>query len=68
VLKSADLPVLPFASKKKGAAWLAKQHDNSSGLWWKLAKKRSEIPSVTYEEAVEVALGYGWIDGQNLYP
>ena len=59
-----ELPVLPFDSKKKFADWLAKQHDKSAGAWLKLAKKASGIPSVTYEEALDVALCYGWIDGQ----
>ena len=63
-MKSSDLPVLPFASKKKWADWLARQYDKSSGVWLKLAKKGSGTPSVTYDEAVEVALCYGWIDGQ----
>lgn len=62
--KSTDLPTLPFASKKKWSDWLAKQHDKSAGIWLKLAKKESEIPSVTYDEAVDAALCYGWIDGQ----
>ena len=60
----ADYPILPFASKKKWTDWLAKQHDKSSGVWMKLAKKDSGIASVTYDEAVEAALCYGWIDGQ----
>lgn len=63
-MKSKDTPILPFASKKKWADWLAKQHDKSSGVWLKLAKKGSEIRSVTYDEALEAALCYGWIDGQ----
>ena len=63
-MKSTDLPVLPFTSKKKWADWLARQHDKSTGVWLKLAKKGSEIPSVTYDEAVDAALCYGWIDGQ----
>lgn len=62
--KSTDLPILPFTSKKNWADWLAKQHDKSTGVWLKLAKKGSEIPSVTYDEALEVALCYAWIDGQ----
>src|SRR5512145_1522782 len=62
--KNAHIPTKPFASKKKWADWLAMQHDKSTGVWLKLAKKDSGIPSVTYEEAVEVALCYGWIDGQ----
>lgn len=59
-----DLPILPFANKRKWTDWLAKQHDKSSGAWLKLAKKDSGIASVTYDEAVESALCYGWIDGQ----
>jgi uncharacterized protein YdeI (YjbR/CyaY-like superfamily) len=62
--KAVELPTLPFESKKKWADWLAKQHDTSAGVWLKLAKKDSGIPSVTYEEALDAALAYGWIDGQ----
>lgn len=63
-MKSPTIPILYFAIKKQWADWLAKQHDKSPGVWLKIAKKRSGIPSVTYEEALEVALCYGWIDGQ----
>ena len=59
-----ELPTLPFESKKKFAEWLAKNYDKSAGVWLKLAKKDAEILSVTYKEAVNVALCYGWIDGQ----
>ncbi len=62
--KPIELPTLPFESKKKFTEWLAKNHDKSAGVWMKLAKKATGIPSVTYVEAVEVALCYGWIDGQ----
>jgi uncharacterized protein YdeI (YjbR/CyaY-like superfamily) len=60
----SKLPTLPFATKKKWTDWLAKHHDKSSGVWLKLAKKDSGISSVTYDEALEAALCYGWIDGQ----
>jgi uncharacterized protein YdeI (YjbR/CyaY-like superfamily) len=63
-MKPTDLPIKPFASKTKWADWLAKQHDTSAGVWLKLAKKDSGIKSITYEEALDVALCYGWIDGQ----
>lgn len=59
-----ELPIVPFANKKKWAAWLAKEHERSAGVWIQFAKKGSGIASVTYEEAVDVALCYGWIDGQ----
>ncbi len=62
--KSIEYLVLPFESKKKWAEWLAKGHDQSAGVWLKLAKKDSGIPSVTYDQALDVALCYGWIDGQ----
>jgi len=65
-MKPTELPTLPFESKKKWADWLAKQHDKSVGVWLKLAKKDSGIASVTIVEALDVALCYGWIDGQRL--
>lgn len=61
---STELPILPFESKKKFADWLAKNHDKSAGLWLKIAKKATGIATVTYAEALDVALCYGWIDGQ----
>ena len=63
-MKSTDLPIKPFASKTTWADWLVQQHDKSAGVWLKLAKKDSGIKSITYEEALDVALCYGWIDGQ----
>jgi uncharacterized protein YdeI (YjbR/CyaY-like superfamily) len=59
-----DLPVVAFESQDAWEAWLAEQHATSPGVWLKLTKKGSGIPSVTYPEAVEVALCFGWIDGQ----
>jgi uncharacterized protein YdeI (YjbR/CyaY-like superfamily) len=62
--KTIPLPILPFVNKKKWADWLNKQHDKSAGVWLKIAKKDTGIASVSYEEALDVALCYGWIDGQ----
>jgi uncharacterized protein YdeI (YjbR/CyaY-like superfamily) len=53
-----------FKSKQDWAAWLEKNHQTSEGLWLRLAKKDSGLRSVSYAEAIEVALCYGWIDGQ----
>ena len=61
-----EFPILPFTSQSKWADWLAKQHDKSAGVWLKLAKKDSGISSVTITEALDIALCYGWIDGQRL--
>lgn len=59
-----DLPTLSFPSPEAWEAWLQDNHSSSTGLWLKLAKKDSGIDSVTYAEAVEGALCFGWIDGQ----
>lgn len=59
-----ELPTLSFELSAAWAKWLATEHGSSDGVWIKIAKKGSGIPSVTYPEAVEVALCYGWIDGQ----
>ena len=61
---NTDLPILPFERQKDWAVWLEKNHATSSGVWLKLARKASGIQSVTYDEALEAALCYGWIDGQ----
>jgi len=53
-----------FASRDAWRAWLEASHASSRGLWLRLAKKGAGTPSVTYPEALEVALCFGWIDGQ----
>lgn len=58
----SETPILAFASRKELEAWLAKHHAKSPGLWLRLAKKSSGNASVTYAEAVEAALCWGWID------
>ena len=60
----AELPELHSKNQKAWSAWLDKNHAKSPGVWLKLAKKGSEISSVSYAEALEEALRYGWIDGQ----
>jgi uncharacterized protein YdeI (YjbR/CyaY-like superfamily) len=57
-------PIRLFKSKNDWAVWLDKNHQTSEGLWLRLAKKDSGLRSVSYQEAIEVALCYGWIDGQ----
>ena len=59
-----DDPVIAFESAAAWEAWLADQHGAASGVWIKMAKKSSGIPTVTHAEALDVALCYGWIDGQ----
>jgi uncharacterized protein YdeI (YjbR/CyaY-like superfamily) len=58
-----DLPLMAFATADEFRDWLT-EHHGDAGIWLKLAKKDSGLPSVTYAEAVQVALCFGWIDGQ----
>jgi uncharacterized protein YdeI (YjbR/CyaY-like superfamily) len=60
----AGLPILSFASAALFERWLVKQPADCNGLWLKLAKKGTGLPSVGKQEAIEVALCHGWIDGQ----
>ncbi|HZP28523.1 MAG TPA: YdeI/OmpD-associated family protein [Acidimicrobiia bacterium] len=59
-----DLPVRAFRDDRAFERWLEGNHDRSPGLWIKMAKRGSGIPSVTHAEALDVALCFGWIDGQ----
>jgi uncharacterized protein YdeI (YjbR/CyaY-like superfamily) len=53
-----------FKSQAAWHAWLGKNHDDPDGVWLHFAKKGSAVATVTYDEALEVALCFGWIDGQ----
>jgi uncharacterized protein YdeI (YjbR/CyaY-like superfamily) len=64
-------PVVPhpkhlraFPNAKAFEAWLSAHHDKDTELWLKIHKKDSGLPTVTYAEALDVALCWGWIDGQ----
>ena len=62
-IKPDTAPTL-FKTAKSFETWLKKHHANSDGLWLLIAKKGADETSVTYPEAVEIALCWGWIDGQ----
>ena len=59
-----DLPILLFATPPDLEAWLEENHEQPDGFWLKIAKKGSGEQSVTYAEALELALCFGWIDSQ----
>lgn len=63
--RKPELPIIPFASRNAWEAWLEEHAATSEGLWLKLAKKGSGIDTVSFAEALEVALCYGWIDAQS---
>ena len=60
----AELPIELFENQQAWADWLERHHADSPGLWLRHAKKASSLTSVSYHEALQVALCYGWIDGQ----
>jgi uncharacterized protein YdeI (YjbR/CyaY-like superfamily) len=62
--RKPELPVIPFASSDAWEAWLEENHATSDGLWLKLARKDSGIETVSFAEALDGALCYGWIDSQ----
>lgn len=62
--KGTAAPIKLFPTPAAWEQWLKKNHRTASGLWLRLAKKGSGLRSITYAEALEVALCYGWIDGQ----
>lgn len=59
-----DRPVLGFASSADWETWLAENHAISPGLWLKIGKRGLAERGLTYDDALDVALCYGWIDGQ----
>lgn len=59
-----QLPTLLFATPADFEAWLERRHAEPDGIWLKIAKKGVEETSVTYAEALELALCFGWIDSQ----
>jgi len=61
---ATQLPVVSFKSAKAWESWLAAHHASSTGIWLRIAKKDSGLASVSYAEALDVSLCYGWIDGQ----
>jgi uncharacterized protein YdeI (YjbR/CyaY-like superfamily) len=61
-----DLPTLELEDQEAWADWLEANHATSAGVWLKIAKKAAKTPTVTYAEALEGSLCYGWIDGRRV--
>lgn len=64
IKKSNDLPILYCEDVLSFEHWLGDNFDSSPGIWLQIAKKDSGMNSVTYKEALDIALCYGWIDSQ----
>lgn len=69
-MRKAPFPAAPPARSFRSAsalrAWLAKEHARAPGLLLRIYKKDAGVASVTYAEALDQALCFGWIDGQKL--
>lgn len=60
-----DYPTLPFEDQEAFRDWLDRNHATERGVWIRIAKAASGHPSVNHAQALDVALCYGWIDGQS---
>jgi uncharacterized protein YdeI (YjbR/CyaY-like superfamily) len=56
--------MLRIVQRRRWMSWLEKHHSSASGVWLRLAKKTSGLRSLSYEEALQAALCYGWIDAK----
>lgn len=64
-MKNSDtIPIMSFETQQGWETWLKEHHAETKGIWLKIAKKEASTPSVSYAEALDSALCYGWIDGQ----
>jgi uncharacterized protein YdeI (YjbR/CyaY-like superfamily) len=59
-----ELAILRCATETDWERWLAEQPADSPGVWLQIAKKGCQPPTVTYPQALETAICFGWIDGQ----
>ena len=63
-IENGEIPVISFPSEKAWELWLDQNHTTSKGVWLRFYKKGSGVATVVYNDALDVALCYGWIDGQ----
>ena len=61
-MPGSEPAILKFATQSAWAAWMARHHESSPGIFIQVAKANSGHRSITCPEALEIALCYGWID------
>lgn len=59
-----EYPIKLFSTQAAWEEWLEKHHQDVEGVWLRFYKKNSGVSSLVYDQALEVALCYGWIDSQ----
>jgi uncharacterized protein YdeI (YjbR/CyaY-like superfamily) len=57
-----DTPVISFATRDEWEYWLYEHHGTSQGIWLRLAWRGLDVASVSLDDAIDVALSYGWAD------
>ena len=62
--EKTDLQTLSFVTQQEFENWLEQYNTLTSGIWVRFFKKESKQPTISYNQALDVALCYGWIDGQ----
>lgn len=60
----AEYQIIEFENAADWRQWLGEHYRDTDGIWIRFYKKASGVPSVTYAEALDGALCFGWIDGQ----
>src|SRR3954469_4702794 len=63
-MAGAELDELVVADAEALRAWLSANHATSSGVWLALTRKGGTVTTLTWQQAVDEALCFGWIDGQ----
>jgi uncharacterized protein YdeI (YjbR/CyaY-like superfamily) len=64
ITRMPELHITPFTCREAWETWPVEHHAPSDGLWLELVKKGSGLETVSFAEALDVALCYGWIDSQ----
>jgi uncharacterized protein YdeI (YjbR/CyaY-like superfamily) len=64
IAKTIDYQIIAFVSQIEFSNWMDVNHNETKGIWIRFYKKNSGTSTVTYDEALDIALCYGWIDGQ----
>lgn len=62
--EKSEIPILSFSTQIEFEKWIKQNVKSTEGIWLKFAKKNSGIVSISPEQALEIALCFGWIDGQ----
>lgn len=63
-MTAAELPIIEFASEREWERWLQDNHADAPGIWLRFAKRGAAVATVTHAQALDVAICFGWIDGQ----